>query len=88
MMISCEEFVELVTEYLEGDVSMGLKMKLKFHEVLCVHCRRYVEQMKVTSDMLKYVPPTEVDEATMQELIAKFRALEADPEIDLPEEIG
>lgn len=88
MMISCEEFVELVTEYLEGEGSMGSRMKFKFHEVLCKHCRQYVNQIKVTRDLLKYLPTPEADEATVQELVEKFRTLEADPEIDLPDEVS
>ncbi len=76
-MITCEEFAERVTAYLEGTVPMGERMGLWLHKMMCHHCRRYFNQMKLVVDLMGEVPevtPSDcADAATKQELLEKFR---------------
>ncbi len=76
-MISCEEFTDRVTAYLEGRVPMGEKMGMWMHSVLCKHCRRYLQQMKLVVDLSGEVSNIEAaegpDEATKNELLEQFR---------------
>jgi len=47
--ISCQEVVELVTDYLEGRLSPPDLQRLEEHLKLCGPCVQYVEQVRTTS---------------------------------------
>jgi anti-sigma factor RsiW len=46
--MSCKDFVELVTEYLEGTLPAADARRFEAHMELCPWCVRYFEQMKTT----------------------------------------
>jgi len=45
-VLSCREIVELVTDYLEGDLDADTTTALEAHLDLCPGCTRYVEQIR------------------------------------------
>ena len=71
--LSCQELVELVTDYLEGALPHDERVGLERHLETCDGCRDYVEQMRATvllTGEARLTPPTsEVEEA----LLASFR---------------
>ena len=46
--ISCQELVELVTDYLEGALTDELHERFEEHIAHCTGCSTYVEQMRLT----------------------------------------
>jgi anti-sigma factor RsiW len=46
--LACQELVELVTEYLEGELSVTERRRFEQHIGGCPDCALYVEQMRVT----------------------------------------
>jgi anti-sigma factor RsiW len=46
--LTCRELVELVTDYLEDELSPGERARFDAHLAECEGCRRYVEQMRTT----------------------------------------
>ena len=46
--LNCLELVELVTAYLEGDLSFGERKRFDAHLSACDGCTMYVEQMRRT----------------------------------------
>jgi anti-sigma factor RsiW len=44
----CKEFVELVTDYLDGALAAADKLRFEAHLEHCPWCGRYFEQMRVT----------------------------------------
>ena len=44
----CQEMVELVTAYLEGELSRGQRRRFEAHLAKCEHCTEYLEQMRAT----------------------------------------
>ena len=46
--LSCQELVELVTEYLEGTLEPSERARFDEHLAECPGCDRYVEQMRTT----------------------------------------
>jgi anti-sigma factor RsiW len=46
--LSCQELVELVTDYLEGALAPGERARFEAHVAECPGCERYVEQMATT----------------------------------------
>ena len=46
--LSCQELVELVTDYLEGALSPGDLVRFERHIAACDGCTRYVDQLRAT----------------------------------------
>ena len=46
--LECRELVELVTDYLEGELQGEPRVRFEAHLAECEGCRRYVEQLRCT----------------------------------------
>ncbi len=46
--LSCQELVELVTDYLEGALPSELRQRFDEHIAHCSGCQTYLEQMRAT----------------------------------------
>ena len=51
--VTCEQFVELVTEYFEGALQARTLSQVEEHLVMCDWCVTYVEQMQATVALLQ-----------------------------------
>ncbi len=51
--IICQQFVEEVTDYLEGKLSEAEERWTDEHLAQCEHCRAYLEQMRATISALR-----------------------------------
>jgi len=75
LSISCQEVVELVTDYLEGVLDSDTAAEIEAHLVLCDGCNIYVEQMRATIRALGNVPVSTLSEDAQAELVRAFRDL-------------
>ena len=73
--LACREFVELVTDYLEGTLPQLERKRFEAHLSECDGCTAYLEQMRITVRTLGALPPEPVDERTREHLLAAFREL-------------
>lgn len=73
--ISCQEVVELVTEYLEGVLDSDTATEIEAHLNLCTGCDLYLDQMRATIRALGTVPVSTLSEDAQAELIRAFRDL-------------
>ncbi len=71
--ISCQEVVELVTAYLEGELDDATHTELEAHLDLCPGCVVYLDQMRTTISELGHVPVESLSEQAQDELMAAFR---------------
>jgi predicted anti-sigma-YlaC factor YlaD len=72
-MLSCKEITELVTDYVEGRMSLADRMRFQMHLGICKHCRAYLRQMKAMVAVLGKVPDHAVmPEAVRDELRTRF----------------
>jgi anti-sigma factor RsiW len=75
--MTCREFVELVTEYLEGRLEQAEAERFKAHLDLCDGCQAYVEQMRITLRALGRIPEETIPAEARAELLhvfAEFRS--------------
>jgi len=72
-MLSCQQLTELVTEYLEGEMSLGGRLRFQVHLGMCSHCRRYLAQMRATVNTLGQVPDEPIPDQVRDELMERFR---------------
>jgi anti-sigma factor RsiW len=73
-LISCQEVVEVVTDYLEGRMSPEDVAVFEAHLDLCDGCKWYVEQMRITIATVGRIEEADVPDEMRATLTAAFRA--------------
>ena len=73
--ISCQQVVELVTDYLEGALSPEDVARFEQHLSLCEGCVFYVEQIRMTIAAVGRIGEQDVPPAIRDDLVAAFRDL-------------
>jgi anti-sigma factor RsiW len=71
---SCDGVVELVTEYLDGALDPEVRARFDAHLDVCDGCDIYLDQMRATIAVSGRVGLENVPPATLDGLIAAFRA--------------
>jgi anti-sigma factor RsiW len=71
--ISCQELVELVTDYLEGALSAADRDRFDSHIAGCDGCRAYLEQIRVTVALTGQLTPEQIAPEAEAGLIEAFR---------------
>ena len=77
-MLTCQEMVELVTDYLEGRLDDASRERFEAHVAECEACTMYIEQMRQTIVALGRIPAETVSPEAEQELLAAFRDWRSD----------
>ncbi len=75
-MISCEEFTDNVSDYLDDRVPFGERIGLCMHRLMCVRCRNYYRQLKELVEFVEeHADPPDVAPSPdcRQELLEEFR---------------
>ena len=71
--ITCQQAVELVTDYIEQAMPAGDRRRFERHLRNCAKCTRYVEQVRLTVDTLGHVHPQPPTGATRDALVKAFK---------------
>lgn len=71
--ITCQQLVELVTEYLEGTLSPGTREAFEAHLGVCPGCDTYVEQIRETVRVTGTLTEEQLDPAVRDQLLTAFR---------------
>ncbi len=50
MPLSCKNIVEQSTEYLEENANWASRLKIRFHLLMCHHCRRFIRHKKIANE--------------------------------------
>lgn len=74
MDLTCRELVELVTDYLEGALPSGERMRFEKHLGGCENCQTYLQQMEHTIHLSGQLTEESIPEAAKQTLLETFRA--------------
>ena len=70
--MSCQELVELVTEYFEGELSWRQRRRFDKHISGCPWCQRYVEQMGLTIKIVGRLDAESISPHAREELMHAF----------------
>lgn len=70
--MTCEEFVELVTAYLEGTLPDQQRREFDEHLSLCRGCDRYLAQFQTTIDLLGELPQESLSSPGRERLLDAF----------------
>ncbi|NUO49430.1 MAG: hypothetical protein HOV80_11295 [Polyangiaceae bacterium] len=73
MIITCRELTEAATDKKEGALSGVDRAALRVHLAWCTRCRRYLEQMDLTVDVLGAMPSEPAPEDVHAQLLEKLQ---------------
>jgi predicted anti-sigma-YlaC factor YlaD len=72
--IICRQFVEVVTEYLEGALPAETTDLVEQHLVMCDWCRDYLGQYEATVDAVHELAPEPPPKEMLESLLVAFRS--------------
>ena len=72
----CRDFVEKVTDNLEGSSSLEARVRFRWHRLICEPCRRYYRQLITTKDLLQQIPDDAISSASLHALHVQLVAQE------------
>ncbi len=72
--ITCREFVELVTEYLENRLDAQSRTRFEEHVAECPGCARYLDQMGESARLLGRVSIDTISPEARDQLMDAFRS--------------
>lgn len=55
-MLSCKQLVARSSDYLDGQLRFTEGLSVRAHLALCVNCRRFIRQMRLTLRVLQQMP--------------------------------
>ena len=83
----CQEVVELVSDYLEGNLSRADRRRFERHLAGCPHCTEYLAQMRETIRLTGRLVPEDLSPAAREDFAELYRRWRADAQ-DGTEEAG
>ena len=72
--LTCQQVVELVTDYLEHALLPQTQTLLETHLAGCDECTTYLDQVQKTIEMLRQLSQEQVFPGTKQQLLEIFQA--------------
>jgi anti-sigma factor RsiW len=75
--MTCQELVELITEYLDGTLPESERSRFDAHVRACSGCEAYIEQMRMTIRLLGKLSEESVSAEARRDLLATFRTWKA-----------
>ena len=69
----CQQAVELVTDYLEGTLSLPARRRFEAHLSGCPHCTEYLAQMRETISLTGRLAPEDLTPQMREEFVDLFR---------------
>jgi anti-sigma factor RsiW len=71
--VNCDEFVELVTAYLEGTLPAETEQRFVEHLAECDGCGRYLDQIRTTVGAVGRLPAQALAPEARDALLTAFR---------------
>ena len=69
----CQEVVEVITDYLEGTLPAAERARFEAHLELCEHCRRYLNQFRLTIEETGRLGADDLSDELADQLLDAFR---------------
>lgn len=70
---TCKEISGLITDYLEGSLTLTQRIRFQMHMGLCLACRNYLSQMKYTVATLRQLPSEPIPPKIKEEILRRFQ---------------
>ncbi|MEJ2178887.1 MAG: zf-HC2 domain-containing protein [Gammaproteobacteria bacterium] len=79
-MLSCKDITENANAYLDKELPFFTRMKVKLHLSMCIHCRRYVDQLNTTIRALGNLNKADetVSEHVVDDVVSRLKQVNQD----------
>ncbi len=71
--LSCQELIELVTDYVEGTLSPADRARFERHLGVCADCDNYLGQMRQTILLVGTIAEEDIPDDAKRQLLRAFR---------------
>ena len=71
--LTCQELVEIVTDYIEGSLSARERARFDAHLAKCTGCRNYLAQMRQTIKLAGKLSEESIPPQARDDLLGVFR---------------
>jgi anti-sigma factor RsiW len=71
--LTCQELVDLITDYLENALPPAERRRVAVHLATCADCAGYLARMRLTIQLLGRLAPEPLPVATRDRLLDLFR---------------
>lgn len=71
--LTCQQLVEIVSDYLEGALPASERQRFEDHLRACDGCTTYLDQMRLTIRIMGRLTEEDVDPEARNRLLALFR---------------
>ena len=72
--LTCQELVELVTDYLEAALPAPEQARFEAHLAACPGCEAYLDQMRQTVGALGHAPAAPIPDSMLDQLLTAFKS--------------
>jgi anti-sigma factor ChrR (cupin superfamily) len=55
-MLSCKQLVAHSSEFIDGQLRFRQRLSVRMHLAMCVNCRRFIKQMRLSQAVLRRLP--------------------------------
>jgi hypothetical protein len=76
-MLSCRDFVNHSHKYSDHQQTNSLLERINFamHQMLCVHCRRYLKQYRLLNKTCEFFPKQQIPKQQLAQSLEDFRRI-------------
>ena len=74
LSLSCQELIELVTDYVEGTLSPADQARFESHLGVCADCHHYLDQMRETILLVGALAEQDIPDEAKEQLLYTFRS--------------
>jgi len=71
--VNCADIVKLVTDYVEGRLTLPERRRFEDHIAICPPCRAFLDQMRTTVDIVGGLTEEDVPPDMEEHLLIAFR---------------
>ncbi|MEO1818529.1 zf-HC2 domain-containing protein [Pseudomonas sp.] len=61
-MLKCKDLVALSSDLLDGELTLKQRIAVRMHLAMCVHCRCFIRQLRVSQRVIRQLPDQQAPE--------------------------
>lgn len=70
-MLMCRELAGIASDYIDGELTTGKKLSVKMHLLMCRHCRSFIGNLRVSTELMRGHSSARVEEAVIDRINAR-----------------
>ncbi len=72
-MLKCKEIVEKSSDFVDGQLTLKGKIDFYWHIFMCVHCRRFLRQLRLMLSSMPYLDEKELTDNEVELIMQRVK---------------